>query len=39
MGICQVRENQNGTLYTRVYGRTINQQVNPIEKKPFTRGG
>ena len=25
LGICQVRENENGILYTRVYGRTIGQ--------------
>ena len=24
-GICQVRENRDGTLYTLVYGRTITQ--------------
>jgi len=34
-GICQVRENQNGTLYTLVYGRTIFQHVDPVEKKPL----
>lgn len=34
-GICQVRENQDGTLYTLVYGRTITQHVDPIEKKPL----
>jgi pyruvate formate lyase activating enzyme len=34
-GICQVRENWDGTLYTRVYGRTITQHVDPIEKKPL----
>jgi pyruvate formate lyase activating enzyme len=32
---CQVRENQNGVLYTLVYGRTIAQHVDPIEKKPL----
>jgi pyruvate formate lyase activating enzyme len=35
MGICQVRENQGGTLYTLVYGRTIAQHVDPVEKKPL----
>ncbi len=35
LGICQVRENENGTLYTLVYGRTISQHVDPIEKKPL----
>lgn len=34
-GICQVRENQAGTLVTLVYGRTIAQHVDPIEKKPL----
>lgn len=34
-GICQVRENREGTLYTLVYGRTIAQHVDPIEKKPL----
>jgi len=34
-GLCQVRENRGGTLYTRVYGRTITQNVDPIEKKPL----
>lgn len=34
-GVCLVRENQNGTLYTLVYGRTISQAVDPVEKKPL----
>lgn len=34
-GICQVRENQDGTLFSLVYGRTISQNVDPIEKKPL----
>jgi pyruvate formate lyase activating enzyme len=34
-GICQVRENRDGTLYTLVYGRVITQHVDPIEKKPL----
>lgn len=34
-GICQVRENRGGKLYTLVYGRTISQNVDPIEKKPL----
>jgi len=34
-GICQVRENRGGTLYTLVYGRTIAQDVDPVEKKPL----
>lgn len=35
VGVCQVRENVGGVLYTRVYGRTIAQHVDPIEKKPL----
>jgi len=34
-GLCQVRENRGGTLYTLVYGRTITQHVDPVEKKPL----
>jgi pyruvate formate lyase activating enzyme len=34
-GVCYVRENRDGVLYTLVYGRTISQQVDPIEKKPL----
>ena len=34
-GICKVRENINGILYTKVYGRTIAQHVDPVEKKPL----
>ncbi|OEU62563.1 MAG: AmmeMemoRadiSam system radical SAM enzyme [Desulfuromonadales bacterium C00003094] len=34
-GLCQVRENRGGTLYTLVYGRTISQAADPIEKKPL----
>jgi len=34
-GICHVRENRGGTLYTLVYGRTIARNVDPIEKKPL----
>lgn len=34
-GVCQVRENRRGTLYTLVYGRVIAQHVDPIEKKPL----
>ena len=34
-GICQVRENQGGTLYTLVYGHTIIQHADPVEKKPL----
>lgn len=34
-GACCVRENVDGALVTRVYGRTISQNVDPIEKKPL----
>jgi pyruvate formate lyase activating enzyme len=34
-GLCGVRENKNGTLYTLVYGNLIAESVDPIEKKPL----
>lgn len=34
-GVCGVRENVGGTLYTRVYGKLIASHIDPIEKKPF----
>jgi pyruvate formate lyase activating enzyme len=34
-GICYVRENSNGSLYTLVYGRIIAEHVDPVEKKPL----
>ena len=34
-GICRVRENNNGHLYTLVYGNLISKNVDPIEKKPL----
>lgn len=34
-GICGVRENREGTLYTLVYGPVIAAGVDPIEKKPI----
>ncbi|HOD35194.1 MAG TPA: AmmeMemoRadiSam system radical SAM enzyme [Syntrophales bacterium] len=34
-GVCSVRENRGGTLYTHVYGGLIAQNVDPIEKKPL----
>ena len=34
-GICRVRQNFVGELYTLVYGRTISRNVDPIEKKPL----
>jgi len=34
-GVCLVRENREGVLYSLVYGRPISQAVDPIEKKPL----
>ena len=34
-GICGVRENREGTLYTLVYGRAVANRADPIEKKPL----
>jgi pyruvate formate lyase activating enzyme len=34
-GICGVRENCGGTLYSLVYGQLIAENVDPIEKKPL----
>ena len=34
-GICGVRENRDGVLYTLVYGKAIASHVDPIEKKPL----
>ncbi|MCG6907533.1 MAG: AmmeMemoRadiSam system radical SAM enzyme [Desulfobacteraceae bacterium] len=34
-GICGVRENRSGTLYSLVYGRLIANNADPIEKKPL----
>ncbi|MBU0753612.1 MAG: AmmeMemoRadiSam system radical SAM enzyme [Planctomycetes bacterium] len=34
-GLCGVRENQQGTLYTLVYDRVAATGIDPIEKKPF----
>ncbi len=35
MGICKVRVNQEGTLYSRIYGKVSSSVVEPIEKRPF----
>ncbi|HFE53087.1 MAG TPA: AmmeMemoRadiSam system radical SAM enzyme, partial [Bacteroidetes bacterium] len=35
VGICGVRQNRGGTLYTLVYGKAIAVHVDPIEKKPL----
>lgn len=34
-GFCGVRKNENGTLYTLVYGNAVASGVDPIEKKPL----
>jgi pyruvate formate lyase activating enzyme len=34
-GICGVRENKEGILYSLVYGKLIAANVDPIEKKPL----
>ncbi|MCL7454102.1 MAG: AmmeMemoRadiSam system radical SAM enzyme [Anaerolineae bacterium] len=34
-GVCLVRENRGGRLYTLVYGIPLSQAVDPIEKKPL----
>ncbi|UCD36504.1 MAG: AmmeMemoRadiSam system radical SAM enzyme [Nitrospiraceae bacterium] len=34
-GLCAVRENRDGTLYSLVYGKVISSQIDPIEKKPL----
>lgn len=34
-GICGVRENRGGKLYTLVYGHAVAAEVDPIEKKPL----
>jgi len=34
-GLCGVRENQRGKLYSLIYGRIIAENIDPIEKKPL----
>lgn len=34
-GICEVRENRKGKLFTLVYRKAISTSVDPIEKKPL----
>ncbi len=34
-GICSVRENRDGKLYTLVYGKLIAAHIDPVEKKPL----
>jgi pyruvate formate lyase activating enzyme len=35
VGACRTRLNENGTLYTLLYGRTSSVCIDPIEKKPL----
>ncbi len=34
-GICNVRKNDNGILYSLVYGKIAAKNIDPIEKKPL----
>jgi len=34
-GLCMVRENRGGVLYTLTYGKTVATGVDPVEKKPL----
>ncbi|MCK4509892.1 MAG: radical SAM protein, partial [Desulfuromonadales bacterium] len=34
-GRCGVRENREGLLYSLVYGYTVAENIDPIEKKPL----
>ncbi len=34
-GICGVRENRSGVLYSMVYDKVISENIDPIEKKPL----
>lgn len=34
-GLCGVRENRGGKLYSLVYGKLCTENIDPIEKKPF----
>jgi pyruvate formate lyase activating enzyme len=35
VGLCGVRQNRGGLLYTLVYGQAVASQAEPIEKKPL----
>jgi len=35
VGICGVRENRDGRLYSTVYGEVVAAAIDPIEKKPL----
>lgn len=34
-GVCLVRENRGGKLFSLVYGRVVSQALDPVEKKPL----
>jgi pyruvate formate lyase activating enzyme len=34
-GVCRVRENRDGTLFSLVYGKLVARSADPIEKKPL----
>jgi pyruvate formate lyase activating enzyme len=34
-GLCGVRENRGGKLYSLVYGKLVSENIDPIEKKPL----
>ncbi len=34
-GVCGVRQNKNGILYTYAYGGVVSAAIDPIEKKPL----
>lgn len=34
-GVCGVRENIGGVLYTRTWGRVVAESTDPVEKKPL----
>jgi pyruvate formate lyase activating enzyme len=34
-GLCEVRENRQGKLYSLVYGKLISRAIDPVEKKPL----
>ncbi len=35
-GFCLVRKNENGKLFSLVYGKAISASIDPIEKKPLS---
>jgi pyruvate formate lyase activating enzyme len=35
VGVCGVRKNEGGVLYSLVWGRSISANIDPIEKKPL----